>query len=87
MEIMENQILYKCSYCGKRLLTKQGCILHEKEYCNDNSSPRIIKMLELKRKAQENCKHEKTHTHYDYIPGEAIKEPQYEVCNSCGYIF
>ena len=87
MIILENQKLFQCSYCGKRLLTKQGAELHEKNYCHSEESPHIvnnnIKMVEN----QKNCKHEHIETKYYYIPGEAVMEPQYDFCVDCGMVF
>lgn len=36
---------------------------------------------------QQTCQHEKRefiHEVWDYIPGEAVMEPQYDVCTLCG---
>lgn len=49
----------------------------------------FFKMLDkhekaVKKEKQKNCDHENTATHYDYIPGEAVKEPQYRYCVDCG---
>jgi len=30
------------------------------------------------------CRHLETATFYDYIPGEAVMEPQYDYCVKCG---
>ncbi len=35
--------------------------------------------------AEEECKHENSEMVYSYIPGEAVKQPDHEVCNDCGY--
>lgn len=38
---------------------------------------------------QQTCQHEKRefiHEVWDYIPGEAVMEPQYDVCHLCGNI-
>ena len=75
-----NQRTYKCSYCGRRTLSKNGCKIHEKEYCKDERSPHII-ALKLRR---EKCPHKNTDTQYSYIPGEAVKEPAYDLCLDCG---
>lgn len=79
---LKNQTLYKCSYCGKRLLSKNGCKLHEHQYCKHYKSPHQ-QGIEINKK---NCKHETVDTHYSYIPGEAVKEPAYNYCVDCGKI-
>ena len=33
---------------------------------------------------QDECEHKRTGTYWDYIPGEAVKEPQYDYCLDCG---
>jgi len=73
---LENQTLFQCSFCKKRLLTKRGCVLHEKLYCKNNESPHVI-----------NCEHENIETSYRYIPGEAVQEPDYNYCVDCGTRF
>lgn len=80
MEILKNQTLYKCSYCGQRKLTKKGCTIHEEEYCKSELSPHCVKIKEK----QAACKHNNKETIYSYIPGEAVKEPDYDVCIDCG---
>lgn len=80
MEILKNQTLYKCSYCGKRLLSKKGCVLHENEYCKDWKSP----YQQAVKKFQAECEHKNTDEVWDYIPGEAVKEPSYVYCLDCG---
>jgi len=82
MEILGNQILYKCSYCGKRLLTKHGCKLHENKYCGSKSSPNIKTIL-TKREV---CTHENVEEVWSYIPGEAVQQPDHYKCIDCGVI-
>lgn len=78
MITLENQTLYQCEYCNKRLLSKNGAKIHEEQYCSQ--SP-ILKQKILDKKM--NCKHE-WYTSYSYIPGEAVMEPDYTYCIHCG---
>ena len=80
MKIIEGQKLYQCSYCNKRLLTKKGCYLHENQYCWHPKSPHQKNIV----KKQALCEHKHTETQYRYIPGEAVKEPDYDLCIDCG---
>jgi len=79
MEILTNQTLFKCSYCGRKKLSKRGCILHEENYCSNKSSPHQIKI----KKKQAMCPHKNKETVWSYIPGEAVKQPDYDVCIDC----
>jgi len=83
MKILKEQTLYQCSYCGKRLLTKQGCALHENNYCNNLESPNAKRIDNFKK----NCQHKNRGTAYRYIPGEAVQEPDYDYCVECGKRF
>ena len=77
MKVLENQTLYQCEHCGKRLLSKKGAELHEKQYC------RVV--LDIKQaELQKSCKHKCITTHYSYIPGEAVMQPDYDYCTDCG---
>ncbi|MGY0692649.1 hypothetical protein ACW2QC_07620 [Virgibacillus sp. FSP13] len=78
MITLEKQTIYQCEYCGKRLLSKNGAKIHEEQYCNQSPMVKqkrddVIKM----------CNHDMD-THWDYIPGEAVLEPQYSYCINCG---
>lgn len=45
--------------------------------------------LERYMRFQQTCQHEKReliHEVWDYIPGEAVMEPQFDVCHLCGNI-
>ena len=77
MKLLKDQTLYQCDHCGKRLLSKNGARLHEEQYC------RVV-LKERKKELQKNCKHKKIGTHYDYIPGEAVMQPEYDYCVDCG---
>lgn len=79
MEILKDQTIYKCSYCGKRLLSRNGCKLHENKYCWHKDSPHKKAIEERKLK----CDHEFEMT-YSYIPGEAVQEPHHAECVKCG---
>ena len=79
MKILTNQTLYKCSYCGRKKLSKKGCLLHENEYCSNEFSPNRIKA----KRRQEECKHEHKEMVYSYIPGEAVQQPDHEKCIDC----
>lgn len=78
MITLKNQTIYQCEYCKKRLLSKQGAKIHEEQYCW--ASP-IVRKKEIDR--IKDCDHEMD-TVWDYIPGEAVKEPQYDECLKCG---
>ena len=80
MEILKNQTLYKCSYCGARKLTKRGCIQHETLYCSAELSPHKMDI----KKWQAKCPHKNIDTVYSYIPGEAVQQPDHDVCIDCG---
>jgi hypothetical protein len=56
--------------------------LHEADYCSANNSPHM-KDIAIKR---QNCPHKNTETIWDYIPGEAVKQPDHELCTDCGQI-
>jgi len=58
-------------------LSKNGAKIHEQEYCRN--SP-IVKQKRIDEIL--NCNHE-METVWDYIPGEAVKEPQYDECIKC----
>lgn len=62
------------------MLTKKGCYLHENEYCWHPDSPHQKNII----KARLACKHKNVETQYSYIPGEAVKEPAYDLCLDCG---
>ena len=79
MKVLTNQTLYQCDHCGKRLLSKNGAKLHEEEYC------RVV-YERKKLEKQANCSHEVTDYHYDYIPGEAVMQPEYKYCVDCGKV-
>ncbi|PAE17260.1 hypothetical protein CHH91_04435 [Virgibacillus sp. 7505] len=72
--------IYRCEYCSKRFLTKQGAKRHEEDYCYKSPIPE-----QKKQDKQASCDHE-FKTVYDYIPGEAVKEPQYDQCIHCEFI-
>lgn len=78
MITLKKQTIYQCEYCGKRLLSKNGAKIHEEEYCRE--SP-IVKQKRIEY--IKSCKHEMTYS-YSYIPGEAVKEPDYQFCIKCG---
>lgn len=75
---LTNQTLYQCEYCGKRLLTKYGAILHENEYCR-NSEIILKKGLD---KIKE-CGHEWITVWSPIYGEEHLKEPDYDVCKKC----
>lgn len=78
--ILTNQTLYQCEYCGKRLLTKRGCILHENDYCWHEDSPHKQRIKAI----QNACRHENTDEVWGYIPGEAVMQPEHRRCVDCG---
>lgn len=86
MEIIRNQTLYKCFFCGQRKLTKRGCLLHENKYCSSALSPHKINAEKERKEKQENCSHAHKETQYRYIPGEAVQEPDYDECVDCGKV-
>ena len=79
MEVLKNQTVYKCSYCSRKKLSKRGCILHENEYCRHERSPNMVRI----KNRQDSCPHENKETIYSYIPGEAVQQPDHEVCIDC----
>lgn len=82
MEILTNQTIYQCSYCNKRLLSKNGAKIHEEQYCKDKNSPHKKNIADKQSK----CTHENVETMYRTIPGEShLKEPYYDLCVDCGW--
>ncbi len=79
MKRLNNQTLWQCEYCGKRLLSKKGADIHENSYCWHPESPHQKGIMEKQRQ----CEHKNTETIYRYIPGEAVQEPDYEQCIDC----
>lgn len=82
MRLLENQTLYQCEFCNKRLLTKKGAELHENDYCWHANSPHQKAIKEKKLK----CEHKNTEMQYSYIPGEAVMQPDHELCIDCNTI-
>lgn len=80
MEILRNRTIYQCSFCKKRLLSRNGCLLHENQYCWHKDSPNQKDILERQAK----CPHNRKDTVYSYIPGEAVQQPDHDVCRDCG---
>jgi DNA-directed RNA polymerase subunit RPC12/RpoP len=80
MKVLKNQTVYKCEYCSKKNFTKRGSELHETKYCKNENSPHQKAIV----KKQEECLHENTELIWSYIPGEAVKEPDYDQCIDCG---
>lgn len=78
MITLKGQTIYQCEYCNKRLLSRNGAKIHEEQYCWKSPIVKQKRIDEIK-----NCKHEMD-TVWDYIPGEAVKEPQYDHCIKCG---
>ena len=79
MITLKNQTIYQCEYCGKRLLSKNGAKIHEKEYCKE--SP-IVKKKRIEEIS--NCKHD-WETHWTPIVGEEWRyEPDHSYCGICG---
>ena len=83
MIIQKNQTLYKCSFCGRRKLTRGGCLIHEQTYCTASDSPHMIRVTAETKAKQASCTHKTRDTIYRYIPGEAVQEPNYDVCVAC----
>ena len=79
MKIIKNQTLYQCSYCRRRKLTKRGCIEHENKYCSNELSPHKLSI----KKLQAECLHENKDQVWSYIPGEAVQQPDHDVCIEC----
>ncbi|MCY7952194.1 hypothetical protein NYE57_18295 [Bacillus sp. FSL L8-0222] len=78
MKVLENQTLYQCEHCGKRLMTKHGARLHEREYCS------VVKEAEQKKR-QGSCEHKHMEMSYCTMPGEGhLQIPDYECCIDCG---
>jgi hypothetical protein len=83
MNKIENQTVYICEYCSKRYLSRSGAKKHEELYCENSKSPAQIHIKEKQRV----CKHENIETVWRYIAGEAVKEPDYDMCGDCGLVF
>jgi len=79
MKVLENQTLFQCDHCGKRLLTKHGAKIHEEEYCN-SSALLIDKGYEILI----NCQHDWIER-WEPIPGEEhLRQPSHDECTKCG---
>lgn len=83
MKIIKNQTIYQCSYCGRRLLTKTGCKLHETQYCQHAESPNQKRLIALRT----TCGHSEYSTVYRYMGDGTRQEPDYDVCLNCGERF
>ena len=81
MEVLKGQTIYKCSYCGKRLLSRNGCKIHEEKYCWHKDSPNKVNMIERRKL----CNHEFEEV-WSYIPGEAVMQPDHAKCILCGLV-
>lgn len=79
---LTNQVIYKCSFCGRRMLSRNGAKIHEEKYCHYYESPHKMRIKDIQNK----CPHVGKETIYAYIPGECVQEPDYEVCIACGKI-
>lgn len=76
---LTNQTIYQCEHCGKRMLSKNGAVQHEKRWCKE--SPIVF---ERGRKIIESCEHE-WQTHWTPIAGEEWRrEPDHDYCGLCG---
>ena len=53
--------------------------MHENAFCSAANSPHKVSILEK----QNNCNHTKTEMVGRYIPGEAVMEPDYDLCLNC----
>ncbi|MGN4127662.1 hypothetical protein ACMGD3_22030 [Lysinibacillus sphaericus] len=79
MKVLENQTLFQCDHCGKRLLTKHGAKIHEEEYCK-SSAQLIDKGYEILI----NCQHDWVER-WAPIPGEEhLRQPSHDECIKCG---
>lgn len=79
LKTLENQTVYQCEYCGKRLLSKNGAKIHEEQYCRQ--SP-IVKQKWLE--SVKKCSH-KWEMQFHPMPGEPhLLEPDHEECIYCG---
>jgi DNA-directed RNA polymerase subunit RPC12/RpoP len=77
MEVLNNQTVYKCSFCAHKTFTKRGMKLHEENYCKGANSPRV-----------QNCEHENIGTAWVPMRGEENRmEPDYDFCEDCGFKF
>lgn len=78
MKALYDQVVYQCEYCNKRLLTKSGAKIHEKEYCSLSPIVRNKRNQEIA-----SCNHE-WETSWDSIKGEEHRsEPSYSYCVKC----
>ena len=84
MKTLKNQTVYQCEFCNKRLLTKKGAQIHETQYCWHQNSPHQVKAEAFRFKQISNCSHINIEEVWRTIPGEAIKEPDYDQCIDCG---
>jgi len=91
----------KCIICGENEATipdrNEGPWGKRKKVCKECHTNRLrndfIGILEIERKRrqtaaeQEGCPHKNIQTAWSYIPGECVKQPDYEQCVDCGEIF
>ena len=98
--IAKRKLKNTCECCGKHLLKgdvyyKERTVVDEGVLYAYNSylcpKCRYKEERHQKRfnKFKDVCKHpqEFIETEWDYIPGECVKEPQYDYCKLCGKIF
>ena len=83
-----------CDFCHRRI--RKGEVYYDSvTLCKVDDRNDLLKYVvrycaqcESKRKRRaerlENCTHRLTATHYRYIPGEAVMEPDYDYCIICG---
>lgn len=83
MKTIHNVTIFQCEYCNKRLLSKNGAKIHEEQYCSNADSPNQKRIIENQR----TCEHQNCETVYSYIPGEAVQEPNHDICLDCGMRF
>ena len=88
----------RCEYCDTRFLKGDVYYLHRYVSRSDGEFVAYEYLVCAKCKYKRNdweeryekfknkCKHPKEfiETIYDYIPGEAVKQPEYDVCTLCG---
>lgn len=83
MLVIENQTIYQCEYCLKRIVTKSGAKRHEEKYCPHPAS--LNQKAIVKRQAE--CSHllEARETACMPMPDEThLMQPSHTFCTLCG---
>lgn len=97
-KVASRRLKRRCEYCDTRFFKGDVYYLHRyfSRYDEEIIAYEYLVCAKCKYKRNDweeryekfknKCKHPKEfiETIYDYIPGEAVKQPEYDVCTLCG---